>query len=225
MVAVESAKPARSVRGARGSREVGTYPATRTPGDRGDRCHGEEDAAPVGELEQPAADDRSERDRRARDRTPEADRERSLPPFGEHVGEQREGRGEHHRRPDAHHGAGRDQPVGAVHQPAHQARQPEDHETREQHPLAPEPVGQAAGSEDRCRKEQVERIHDPLELRIGCVQFAHQRRQRDVDDRGVEGDHERRQQQREQDQGLLAHCGPPASSGSPRFVHSREILA
>ena len=63
---------------------------------------------------------------------------------------------------------------GLSSQPARQARQPEHHETREQHPLAPEPVGQAAGSEHRCRKQQVERIHDPLELRIGCVQFAHQ---------------------------------------------------
>ena len=174
-------------------------------GAGGDRHHREEDAAPVGELEQPAADDRSERDRHARDRAPQADRPGALAPLGEHVGDQRQRRGEHHRRTDAHHRARRDQRAGAVRQPAGQARETEDRQAGEQHPLAPEAVRQAARGQHRSGEQQVERVHDPLQLRVGRVQLAHERRQRDVDDRRVEIDHKRRQQQRDQDQGPAFH--------------------
>ena len=57
-------------------------------GDSGDRDHREEDAAPVRQLEQPAADDRPQRDRHARDRAPQADRPGALAPLGEHVCDQ-----------------------------------------------------------------------------------------------------------------------------------------
>ena len=42
--------------------------------------------------------------------------------------------------------------AGTVHQPARQARQAEHRQAGEQHPLAPEPVRQAARGQHRCRR-------------------------------------------------------------------------
>ena len=50
--------------------------------------------------------------------------------------------------------ARRDQRAGAVHQPARQARQAEDRQAGEQHPLAPEPVRQAARGQHRPSEQQ-----------------------------------------------------------------------
>ena len=52
------------------------------------------------------------------------------------------------------------------------------------------------------------------------MQLAHERRQRDVDDRRVEIDHKRRQQQRDQDQGLSFH---ESSSGVANLRHARHV--
>ena len=96
--------------------------------------------------------------------------------IGEHVREQRERRREHHRRADAHHRARRDQLAGAVRQAADEARHTEHRQAGEQHALAPEAVGEAAHRQHRCREQKVERVDDPLQLGVGRVQIAHQRR-------------------------------------------------
>ncbi len=120
-------------------------------------------------------------------------------PLREYVCEQRQRCGEHHRRTDAHHGPRSDQLVRRLHQPADKARDAEDGETGEKHSLAPEPVRKAAEDQYGRREQQVERVDDPLQLSGRGVQLARERRQRDVDDRRVQVDHERRQQQRDQD--------------------------
>ncbi len=72
-------------------------------------------------------------------------------------------------------------------------------------PLRPNRSDRLPHGQHRSREQQVERVDDPLELRVGGVKLANERRQRDVDDRRVEVDHERRQQQRDQDQRLVFH--------------------
>ena len=173
--------------------------------DRGDRRHREEDARPVERLEQPAADDRSERDRRAGGRAPESDRPRALAALGEDVGDQRQRGRKDHRGSDAHHAPRDDQLPGTVGQPAGDARQAEHAEAREQHPLAPEAVAEAPRGEYRSGEQQVVGVDDPLQLRVRGVQLAHERRQRDVDDRGVQVDRERSQQERDENERLTAH--------------------
>jgi hypothetical protein len=73
---------------------------------------------------------------------------------------------------------------------------PENAEPHEHEALASEPVGQAPGGQDQRGEHQAVGIDDPLELAGRGMQLAHQARQRDVDDRDVEVDRERRQQQR-----------------------------
>src|ERR1035437_7592005 len=76
---------------------------------------------------------------------------------------------------------------------------------RQQHSLAPEPVGEASRREqERCEHEVVG-VDDPLELAVGRVQLAHQRGQRDVDDRRVEVDRKRGEEEGREDEGTSAH--------------------
>ena len=142
MPAVESTKPRRSSAGALGSREVGTLQRDQRGGHRGHGRHREEDARPGEVLEQPAADDRPERDRHARRGSPQPDRAGALGALGEDVGDQRQRRGEHHRRAQAHEAARDDQRAGARGQAAREAREAEQGEAGEQHALASEPVRQ-----------------------------------------------------------------------------------
>jgi hypothetical protein len=63
-----------------------------------------------------------------------------------------------------------------------------------------EAVAEAARRQHERREHQVIGVDDPLQLARGRAQFADQARQRDINDRGVEIDHQRRKQQGPEDQ-------------------------
>jgi hypothetical protein len=125
----------------------------------------------------------------------------------EDVGEQGESGREDQRGADSHHGAGRDQLAGAVAQAAREARGAEDEQPDEQHALAADPVAEVPRGEHEGREHQVVGVDDPLELHRRGVKLAHQGRQRDVHDRRVEVDRERREEQRDENQRLIALTG------------------
>ena len=95
---------------------------------------------------------------------------------------------------------GGDQLPGARGEAAGEAGEPEHGEAGEQHPLAPDAVGEAARGEQQRGEDEVVGVDDPLQLAVGGVQLAHERGQRDVDDRRVEVDREGGEQQRGEDQ-------------------------
>ena len=176
--------------------------------DRGrgcDRRHGDEDGRPAVVFQQPAPHDRSGRDGHARDRPPQADRPGPFPPFGEDVGDQRQRRRERHRGAQPHHRPGRDQLRCGGGEPAGQASGPEHGQPCQQHPLAAEPVGQAAEGEQQRGEDQVVGVDHPLQLRSGGVQLAHHGRKRHVHQGRVQVDQERCQQQRNKNHGLRSH--------------------
>ena len=92
--------------------------------------------------------------------------------------------------------------AGRCGQAAGDARQAEDADPRERRALATDAVGlRLPLTEQQGREHEVVRVDNPLQLAVGGVQFAHQRRQRDVDDRRVEVDHEGRHQKCRQERG------------------------
>jgi hypothetical protein len=64
---------------------------------------------------------------------------------------------------------------------------------------APVPVGQAAGRQQQSSEHECVRVDDPLELAVAGAEIAHERRERDVQDRVVETDHEQAQAQDPED--------------------------
>jgi len=78
-------------------------------------------------------------------------------------------------------------------------------QSRQQHPLAAEPVGQAAEGQQQRGEDQVVGVDHPLQLRSGGVQLAHHGRKRHVHHRRFQVDQERRQQQRNKNHGLRSH--------------------
>ena len=63
-----------------------------------------------------------------------------------------------------------------------------------------EAVAQAPGGEQQAREDQRVRVDHPLQLAVGRVELARERRDRDVEDRVVEHDHEQAEAQDEKDQ-------------------------
>ena len=155
IAAVESSKPGAVEPGrvgiARG-RHATRRPAARRaprPGPSRRRCW------PGEVLEQPAADDRPERDRRAGRRAPQADRPRALAALGEDVGDQRQRRREDHRGAEAHHArARRSAGPALVGQPADELASPKTAKPGQQHALAAEAVAEAARGEQQARRRR-----------------------------------------------------------------------
>ena len=199
-------------------------PGDERRGDGGDGCHREEDARPAELLEQPAPDDRAERDRDARRRAPEADRLGALGSLGVHVRDQREGGGEDHRGAETHEAAGDDQLADGVGQASGDAGGSEHDQTGEQESLAAETVAEAAGGQQQRSEQQVVGVDDPLQLRVRRVQLANQRREGHVDDRDVEVDHERCQQQRDENQGTALHASCDLHEGLLAVTVVCELL-
>ena len=139
-------------------------------------------------------------------RAPEADRAGALAPLGEHVRDQREGGGEDHRGAETHEAAGDDQLAGGVGEASGDAGDSEHAQAGEQKSLAAEAVAEAAAGQQQRREHQAVGVDDPLQLRVRRMQLANQRRERDVDDRDVEVDHKRCQQQRDENQGAALHA-------------------
>ena len=73
-------------------------------------------------------------------------------------------------------------------------------DTDEEHALAPDEIAGAASEEQETPERERVRVDDPLQVGIGHVQVFLDRRQRDVDDRRIEDDHELRHADQDKDE-------------------------
>ena len=97
------------------------------------------------------------------------------------------------------------QPSLRLRESARERGEREQHEADHEHPPASEQVGHPAAQQQEAAEGQRVGVHDPREVRAREVQRPPDRRQRDVDDRGVDHDHELRH--REQQQGEVLRAG------------------
>jgi hypothetical protein len=109
------------------------------------------------------------------------------------------------RGAEALHRARRDEPDVGLREPAEQRREREEDQAADEHPPAPEEVGHAAAEEEEAAEGQRVGVDDPREVVLVEVERLADRRQRDVDDRGVEDDDELRQG--EQGEGEVLRAG------------------
>ena len=70
--------------------------------------------------------------------------------------------------------------------------QREDHDADQQHPASAEPVGEAAEDQQQRGEDERVRLLHPLHLRRGDAEVVDDRRDRDIDDRGVDDDQRHR---------------------------------
>jgi hypothetical protein len=177
-------------------------------------------------LEQPTADDGPHRDSDSGARTPEPDRASTLAALGEDVGQQRQGCREDQRRAEPHHRTSGDELPGAVAQAAGEARCSEHHEAGKEHALPADAIAKVSRREHERREHEVVGVDDPFELDCRRAELSHERRQRDVDDRRVEADRERREHKRRQNQRFsvvatgIQHRHPQTGDG-PRSTERR----
>jgi hypothetical protein len=163
--------------------------------DQGDRQQrdgqlGQERAAPPELLEQSPAGDGPEGDRQPGAGAPQPDRLGPRRPLAEHLREDRQGGREDGRRADAGEGARGDQLAGRVGERGQRVPQAEDRQPDEQDRPSAQPVGQAAAGQHEGGEHQQVAVDDPLQVARGGAELGHERRQRDVHDRGVDVDGE-----------------------------------
>ena len=159
--------------------------------ERADRHVHEEHRAPVEVLDQEAPEHRAERDTDTRHPRPNPDRAR---PFvtGERVGQDRQCRREDERGSDAHETAHDDEHLGRVGERCQTGEPAEEDQADGQRALTSELVAERAGGEQQAGEHDDVRVDDPLQIGPARTQVAHDRRQRDVEDRVVDrDDHER----------------------------------
>jgi hypothetical protein len=95
------------------------------------------------------------------------------------------------------------------------AKSPED----EEHLLAPGEVARSTAEQKEATERERVRVDDPLQVGLGHLRVALNRRQRDVDDRRVENDHELRHTDEAEDEpriDVVAVYGWTASDGEVR---------
>src|SRR5713101_7685008 len=91
---------------------------------------------------------------------------------------------------------------------------------------APEAIGQAPGGEEEARKDEDVGVDDPLELAVGGVEGAGERRQGDVQDRVVDPDDEQAEAEDRKDPPapLVAFRPLHLSSRSRCALHANHLL-
>ena len=138
------------------------------------------------------ADERARRDRRADRRAPDRDRAADLRPAVFRA-DQRERGGEERRAAHALQLRGRCRARRCSRQ-GHRASEESVKTTTPTMKTQPAAVavGERAGGEDQGGERERVRVHHPLQPRQARVQVVLDVRQRDVDDRDVEQEHERR---------------------------------
>ncbi len=155
-----------------------------------DRDVDEEDPMPVDRLGEHAAGEQADRGARGGDEAEDADRLRLLARLGEHHHDHPQD----HRRADRSTGAldeaGGDQHLLGLRDRAEQRGRGEDPEAdQEDAPLADQVAEAPREQEQAAERDQVG-VHDPGEVALGEAEVVLDRRQRDVDDRRVEHDHQ-----------------------------------
>ena len=98
----------------------------------------------------------------------------------------------------------------------------EQHQAGEEDPLAADQVAGATAEQQEAAEEQRVRVDDPLQVRLGDLQVGLDRRQRDVDDRGVEDHHELREADKDEHEPRIRAAGGHGAERSsgvalPRF--------
>ena len=151
-----------------------------------------EDPAPVQRVDQHAAEQRTDHERRARPRRPGADGA-GLGRAGEPGVDHRQRAGHQERGADALQAAGGDQhPAAGGHRAQHR-RHREDDEAHPQHRQPAELIGDRPGDEDQRAEGQQVAVHHPLLQRQAAAELPADRRQCQVDHRAVQKCHERGQ--------------------------------
>ena len=196
------------------SRLSGRIRGARNATAEADRHVDPEDPLPA----EPLGQDPAEQDARGaagpRDRAPDAERLVALGTLVPVRGDDRQGGRRDDRRAEALEGAGDDQEDVRGRQAAGQRGEREEHEAADEHPPAPEQVGEPSAEQQEAAEEEGVGVDDPGEVVLAELEVAADRREGDVDDRGVDDDQELGH--REQDEGdrLLAgglergHAGP-----------------
>jgi hypothetical protein len=152
-----------------------------------------------------------------------------MPPSSR--GDDRECRRRDERGAETLQAAAHDQPGRAGRNRAQQRGTGEQHEADEEDLLPPGEVAGPAAEEEEAAEQQRVRVHDPLQVGLGHVEIFLDRRQRNVDDRRVEDDHELRQADEDEDEpgiymwelGASGHCSklaarPRATDAVPRAL-------
>ena len=158
--------------------------------ERADRDVHEEDPRPAERTRQSAAEEHAGRRAATGDSTPDAEREVALASFLERRRQDRERGRREQRRPEPLCGAERDQRALGPREPVEERADREQRQAGHEQAPAAEQVGHAPTEEqDAAEEDRVGGDH-PLEALLAEVEVGLDRRQRDVDDRDVEDDHE-----------------------------------
>src|SRR6476646_8129346 len=144
----------------------------------------------------------------AGDRAPDAQRFVALGAVAEGGGDDREGGGGEDRGAEALHGAGGDQLAGGARQTAGQRSEGEEHQPEHEDAAAAEQVGKPAAEQEEAAEGEHVGVDQPGQAALAEVECVFDRRQGDVDDRGVQHDHElSRAEQDQGDPALVAGLG------------------
>ena len=143
-------------------------------------------------LDEDAAEQQAHRAATDRDRGPHAHRLRPLGTLGERRGHDRERGGGDERCAEALQPAGDDEELRGRREPADERADGEDHHTGEEHSLPADEVACPAAQQQEAAEDERVCVHDPLQVGARHLEVGLDRRQRDVDDRRVEDDHELR---------------------------------
>ncbi len=117
-------------------------------------------------------------------------------------------------RAQAHEDAGGDQRSRRAGEGAQDGGRQQDPEAHDEHAAPAEPVAEEPGRDHRGGEDDEERVDDPLLLTGRRVQFDGEGGQRDVEDRGVEAEHQ-------DGDGQGGERPPAARVGGCRTVHGR----
>ena len=233
--AMDSSAPRGSSRGEDGSLRFRNEQIAEDQAEDHDRHVDEEHRAPPEVGEQYAATDRADADAECGHAGPDPDGTAALARFGEHVGEHRQRRRHDERAADAHERTRRDQHVGIRRERREQRSDAEHGQAERERLVASESVTEAARREQESREHDRVRVDDPLELTASRGQTTalhrmRERRQRDVEDRVVEHDHDEAHAQHEQREPAAlvhvlrvlqpcAHSPPPKPETEPSRIY------
>ena len=124
---------------------------------------------------------------------PQAPMARARPDrVGEDVVDDRQRRRDRQRPADAHDGPAGDQHLHRTGEGGPDRSRSEDRESEQEEPPAAEAVREAAGDQQQTREDHGVGVHDPLQVRRGCVQLPDKGGEGDVEDRVVQIDDQRR---------------------------------
>ena len=160
--------------------------------DQADRDVDVEDPLPAEVLGEDPAEQHADRAACAGDRAPDREGLVALDALGERGREDRERRRRDDRRAEPLHGARADEHAARAREAAGERGCHEQQEPDHEHQTTAEQVGHAASEEQEAAEGQGVAARHPLQVRGREVQGTLDRRQRNVDDRDVDHQHELR---------------------------------